>query len=59
MMTGVRPHIAPWRKGPMPAEQVERYRRAIKPLQRSLAAAKAARLEVFRWLKAGISTADA
>lgn len=35
----------------MTAEQVEIYRRAIAPLQESLAAAKAARQAVFNWLK--------
>jgi len=51
MMTGERLRIVPWQKGPMAAEQAEVYRKAIAPLQQSLAAAKAARREVFRWLK--------
>jgi hypothetical protein len=51
MMTGEKLRILPWQKGPMPAEQAEIYRKAIAPLQQSLAAAKAARREVFRYLK--------
>jgi hypothetical protein len=38
----------------MNAEQIEIYRRAIAPLQESLAAAKAVRQEVFKWIKGGI-----
>jgi hypothetical protein len=38
----------------MTAEQIEIYRRAIAPLQESLAAAKAVRQEVFKWMKGGI-----
>jgi hypothetical protein len=37
----------------MTAEQIEIYRRAIAPLQQSLAAAKAVRQEVFKWVKGG------
>ncbi len=51
MMYGERLRIVPWQKGPMAKEQAEVYRRAIAPLQQSLAAAKAARRDVFRWLK--------
>jgi len=38
----------------MNADQIEIYRRAIAPLQESLAAAKAVRQEVFKWIKGGI-----
>src|SRR5260221_37277 len=38
----------------MTAEQIEIYRRAIAPLQESLAAAKAVRQEVFQWIKGGV-----
>jgi len=37
----------------MTAEQIEIYRRAIAPLQESLATAKAVRQEVFKWIKGG------
>jgi hypothetical protein len=40
-------------RDPMTAEQIEIYRRAIAPLQESLAAAKAVRQEVFKWIKSG------
>jgi hypothetical protein len=39
------------KKGPMTAEQVENYRRAVVPVQESLAAAKSARQDVFRSLR--------
>ncbi len=42
-------------RGQMTDEQVETYRRAIAPLQESLAAAKAARQAVFNWLKRGVA----
>jgi hypothetical protein len=42
----------------MTAEQIEIYRRAIAPLQESLAAAKAVRQEVFKWMKGGICPLD-
>ncbi|HEX4645851.1 MAG TPA: hypothetical protein VH598_09600 [Verrucomicrobiae bacterium] len=35
----------------MSPEQAEAYRKAIAPLQASLAATKAARQEVFKWIK--------
>jgi len=38
----------------MTAEQIEIYRRAIAPLQESLAAAKAVRQEVFKWIKGSV-----
>jgi hypothetical protein len=57
MMTGEKLRIAPWQKGPMTNEQAEAYRRAIAPLQKSLAAAKGARQQVFKWLKGGVSEA--
>ena len=38
----------------MTAEQIEIYRRAIAPLQESLAVAKAVRQEVFQWIKGGV-----
>jgi len=59
MMIGERLRIVPWQKGPMAAEQAEIYRKAIAPLQQSLAAAKAARRNVFRWLKGQPSSAQA
>ena len=55
MMYGERLHITPWQKGSMPAAQVEAYRQAIAPLQRSLGAAKRARMEVFKWIKKKVS----
>jgi len=39
------------KKGPMTPEQVESYRKAVTPVQQSLAAAKSARQDVFRSLK--------
>lgn len=39
------------KKGRMTQEQVESYRRAVTPVQQGLAAAKSARLDVFRSLK--------
>jgi hypothetical protein len=56
MMIGERLRIVPWQKGPMAAEQAEVYRRAIAPLQQNLAAAKAVRWNVFRWLKGSSSS---
>jgi hypothetical protein len=56
MMIGERLRIVPWQKGPMAAEQAEVYRKAIAPLQQSLAAAKSVRWDVFRWLKGRASS---
>ena len=58
MMIGEKLRIMPWQKGPMAAEQAEIYRKAIAPLQQSVAAAKAARSNVFRWLKGQTSSAQ-
>jgi hypothetical protein len=43
MMIGTTPRITPWQKERMSPEQAEAYRKAIAPLQASLAATKAAR----------------
>ena len=43
--------ITPWAKAAMVPEQAENYRRAIAPTQQSLAAAKSARLQVFKSIK--------
>jgi hypothetical protein len=51
MMIGSTPRITPWQKERMSPEQAEAYRKAIAPLQASLAATKAARQEVFKWIK--------
>lgn len=55
MMTGQRAPITPWAKGPMSAEQAEIYRKAIAPVQESLAAAKTARQQAFKWLREKLS----
>ncbi len=46
------------KKGPMTTEKIEVYRRAIAPLQESLAAAKAVRQEIFKWIKGGVSALE-
>jgi hypothetical protein len=43
--------ITPWAKAAMVPEQAENYRQAIAPMQQTLAAAKNARLQVFKSLK--------
>jgi hypothetical protein len=46
------------KKGPMTAEQVENYRRAVVPVQQSLAAAKSARQDIFRSLRSRMSSPE-
>jgi hypothetical protein len=54
-----RPPTIPWKTGLMTTEQVETYKKAIEPLQEGIAAAKAARQGVFKWLKGQVSLREA
>ncbi len=47
----------PWLRPAMTAEQADNYRKAIAPLQKTLAAPKAARLELFKWLRGRVAAA--
>lgn len=47
-----RPPTAPWQTGLVTAQQIETYRKAIRPLQEGFAAAKVARQGIFKWMKA-------
>ncbi len=42
----------PWKTGLLTAERIETYRKAIEPLQEAIAATKAARQSIFKWVKA-------
>jgi hypothetical protein len=54
-----RPQTKPWKTGLLTAEQIESYRKAIEPLQEALAATKAARQGIFKWLKGRVSAQEA
>lgn len=51
--------VTPWKAGLLTDEQVVSYRKAIEPLQQALAATKAARQRIFKWIKGSPSMMEA